>query len=86
VPAIVQAWGVGPVRIDRIGPRDVALRFPDTPCAVLVDPTLPAQLLLAKRVLEAWQRDGQPPPQRLDARVTDRVAVLPAPALEASPS
>lgn len=86
VPAIVQAWGIGPVRIDRIGPRDVALRFPGVSCAVLVDPSLPAQLLLARRVLEAWQRDGQPPPQRLDARVTDRVAVLPAPAIEEGPS
>lgn len=75
-----RAWGARLRVAERVGPADVALAFDDAPCAVLVDPSQPGQVSLARRVLEAWRRDEQPPPLRLDARVEGRVAVLPAPA------
>lgn len=86
LPALAQTWGLDPVRVDRVGPRDVALWFPGVPCAVLVDPLQPAQLLLARRVLEAWLGAGEAAPQRLDARIANRVAVLAAPAPTEDPA
>jgi len=78
VEKIEQAWGARIKVAERVGPADVALAFDDLPCTVLVDPSRPHQVALARRVLEAWQRDGQPMPRRLDARIDGRVAILPA--------
>lgn len=78
VEEIERAWGARVRVAERVGPADVALAFDGAPCTVLVDPSRPSQVSLARRVLEAWQRDGQPAPRRLDARVDGRVAVLPA--------
>ncbi|HPC83520.1 MAG TPA: FtsQ-type POTRA domain-containing protein [Thermoanaerobaculaceae bacterium] len=78
VAEIERAWGSRLKAVERVGPADVALHFEGVGCAIVVDPCRPAQVAVARRVLEAWLQDGQPSPQRLDARIEGRVAVLPA--------
>ena len=78
VPALERTWGARLERVERVGPSDVALHFAGTPLPVLADPTKPAGLAAARRVLTAWTAT-RPAPVRLDARVSGLVAVLPAP-------
>lgn len=85
VEELERAWGARLKVAERLGPADVGLVFEDVPCTVVVDPSQPEHVALARRVLTAWLRDQQPVPQRLDARVGGRVAVLPAPPAEAAP-
>lgn len=86
LPAIEEAAAARVRRAARMGFCNVALTFDQVPCPILVDPTRPDQLRLARRVLEAWQRDTHAAPLRLDARVGGRVAVLPAPTPTETPS
>ncbi|HQT93206.1 MAG TPA: FtsQ-type POTRA domain-containing protein [Thermoanaerobaculaceae bacterium] len=78
VPVLERAWGARLERVERVGPSDVALHFAGTALPVLADPTKPAGLAAARRVLTAWTAT-RPAPVRLDARVSGLVAVLPAP-------
>ena len=80
VPTLQGSWGDTLRRVERLGPRGVALQFAATPFPVLADPDDPRALAAARRVLEAWRTAGEPPPLRLDARVAGRVALAPAPA------
>lgn len=86
LPSLQRAWGAPVRRALRLGFSNVALSFPNVSCPILVDPTSESQLRLARRVLETWQRDTHSAPQRLDARVDGRVAVLPAPEPVETPS
>ena len=86
LPALEEVAAARVHRATRLGFCNVALTFHRIPCPILVDPTRPDQLRLARRVLEAWQRDMQAAPLRLDARVDGRVAVLPAPEPTETPS
>ncbi len=74
-----RAWGAVIARAQRLGPHDVALQFTGFTVSVLADPRRPGELTAARRVLAAWTA-RRPVPVRLDARVSGRVAVLPAPA------
>jgi cell division septal protein FtsQ len=78
-------WGGRLVSIERLGARDVALGFADTPFVVLADPAEASLLATARAVTAAWTVRAQVPPQRVDARVPGRVALLPAPAPAPSP-
>jgi hypothetical protein len=87
VAAMEAAWGGRLASARRLGPADVALRFAETPCLVLADPAAPERLSSARRVLAAWIAAAGTPPRRLDARLSDRVAVLPeAPTTAEEPS
>jgi cell division septal protein FtsQ len=86
LPGLEEAAAARVQRAVRMGFCNVALTFHRIPCPILVDPTRPDQLRLARRVLEAWQRDTHAAPLRLDARVDGRVAVLPAPEPMETPS
>ncbi len=77
--ALERRWNGTLVRVERVGPRSVALRFTGTPFPVLADPGEPQVLTTARQVLDAWLASGQPSPLRLDARVPGRVALAPAP-------
>jgi hypothetical protein len=77
VPVLERTWGARLERVERVGPSDVALHFSGTGLPVLVDPTKPAGVAAARRVLTAWAAT-RPSPARLDARVSGLVAVLPA--------
>lgn len=79
VEQLERAWGARLTLAERIGPADVALHFAGAPFPVVANPGRSEQVSLARRVLEAWLREGQKPPLRLDARADGRVAVLPAP-------
>jgi len=78
VPALERSWGGRLERIERIGPRDVALHFAATASTLIVDPANPATLADARRVLAAWMTANKLAPRRLDVRVAGRAAVLPA--------
>ena len=78
VPELERIWGARLERAERVGPSDVALHVAGTDLPVLADPTKPAGLAAARRVLTAWTAT-RPAPVRLDARVSGLVAVLPAP-------
>jgi hypothetical protein len=78
VPVLERTWGARLERVERVGPSDVALHFAGAALPVLADPTKPAGVAAARRVLTAWTAT-QPAPLRLDARVAGLVAVLPAP-------
>jgi cell division septal protein FtsQ len=71
-------WGARLVSVERLGPRDVVLHFADVPCAVVADPSHPASVSDARRVFEVWSAQVGAPPQRVDVRVSNRVAVTPA--------
>jgi hypothetical protein len=86
LPKIEEAAAASVHQATHMGFCNVALTFHGLPCPILVDPTRPDQLRLARRVLEAWQRDTHAVPLRLDARVDGRVAVLPAPEPTETPS
>ncbi len=86
LPALEAAWGGRVVTVHRLGPADVALRFANSPCLVLADPAAPGQLAAARRVLAAWLAATGTAPRRLDARLPDRVAVLPQPTAPAEES
>jgi hypothetical protein len=77
--ALALAWGAPVITIERLGPRDLAVRFADGACVVVVDPGATALLRAARRVHDAWARQVGTPPQRLDARTPGRIAILPAP-------
>ena len=72
-------WGGRLVGIERLGARDVALSFADTPFVVLADPAEASLLGAARAVTAAWTEKTKAAPQRVDARVPGRVALLPAP-------
>jgi hypothetical protein len=78
-------WGARLLRAQRLGPRDVLLRFADSDCAAVVDPAAPERLATARRVVAAWTAAAEQPPQRVDVRVAGRVAVLPAPPAAVAP-
>lgn len=78
VPRLEEAWGGRLIAARRLGPADVALTFADTAFPVLADPGAPECLAAARRVAAAWMASVGAPPMRLDARVRDRVLVLPA--------
>lgn len=79
VPALEHSWGDRLERVERIGPRDVALHFAATAPTLIADPANPAALGAARRVLAAWIAANKLAPRRLDVRVAGRVAVLPTP-------
>jgi len=79
VPALERRWGARLERVERIGPRDVALHFAATVPTLVADPANPAALADARRVLAAWLTTYKLAPARLDVRVAGRVTVLPAP-------
>jgi POTRA domain, FtsQ-type len=80
---LAAAWGAPLERAVRLGPRDVELSYAGFGGAVILDPARPSAAASARKVLAAWVADGNAPPLRLDARVPDRVAVLPAQATSA---
>jgi hypothetical protein len=86
VAAAQRAWGDRIVSAERVGPRDVLLRFAGGGCDALFDPAAPERLAAARRVCEAWAAAAGAPPQRVDARLADRVALLPAPPADAAGS
>jgi hypothetical protein len=73
-----RCWNDRLTRVDRQGPHDVALHFVATPFPILADPGHPDSLVAARRVLDAWIDARLPLPERMDARVGGRVALLPA--------
>jgi cell division septal protein FtsQ len=78
LPALERAWGGRVERVERISAGDVALHFADTPFVVLA-PTHRAEVLTtARAVAAAWTASRRAAPQRVDARVAGRVALLPA--------
>jgi cell division protein FtsQ len=79
VPALEQTWGGRVDRVERVGPHDVGIHFAGCGPTVLADPDKPGELAGARKVLSAWT-SSLPAPLRLDARISGRVAVLPAPA------
>ena len=85
VPAFEAAWGARVVRVTRLASRDVTVEFEGVACPVAVDPATPAGLVAARAVLRAWLAERGGAPLRLDARVSGRVAVLPAPEPEPEP-
>ena len=78
-PEAESRWGARLLRAERLGPRDVLLVFADTACTAVFDPARPGDLAIARRVLVAWTAETGTAPQRIDVRVPERVAVLPAP-------
>jgi len=78
VAAIEGNWGARLNRAERVGPSDVRLTFAGTACEVVVDPGAGDALVAARRVHAAWLAQTGAAPQRLDARASGRVAVLPA--------
>jgi hypothetical protein len=84
VAAAERAWGARVVSAERVGPRDVLLRFADGDCAALFDPAAPERLAAARRVAGAWAAEAGAAPLRVDARLVGRVALLPAPPAEAA--
>ena len=87
-PEAESRWGARLLRAERLGPRDVLLVFADTSCGAVIDPARPESVALARRVLTAWTAATSAAPQRIDVRVPERVAVLPAapaPAATAAP-
>lgn len=79
LPSLQATWGGQVRRAERLGPRDVALQFADSPLLVLADPSRPLGLAAGRAVLTAWERHSLPAASRLDVRVPGRVALLPAP-------
>lgn len=79
VAGVETAWGSTLERAAQLGPRDVALTFADADTVVVADPLRPVGVADARRVYEAWIAAHGTPPLRLDARVSGRVAVTPAP-------
>lgn len=73
------AWGASLLAARRLGPADVALTFAGTDYPILADPRTPQAVATARRVATAWMAAMGAPPVRLDARLGDRVVVLPAP-------
>jgi hypothetical protein len=86
VPQLERFWGGRLVSIERCGPRDVALAFADTPFVVMADPTDGSLLATARAVTAAWTARAKAAPQRVDARVAGRVALLPAPPTTPTPN
>ncbi len=82
VPEIERFWGGRLVGIERVGSHDVLLEFAETPFAVLADPFEVALLAPARAVTAAFTVKAGAAPQRVDARVPGRVAILPAPTPE----
>ncbi|MEP0775728.1 MAG: hypothetical protein HRF46_15380 [Acidobacteriota bacterium] len=78
LPALETAWGGEVRRVERLGPRDVALQFVDGPAVVIADPSHPARLADGRAVLTAWTQRFPTAVQRLDVRAPGRVAVAPA--------
>lgn len=74
-----RAWTAKLVKVARVSDQDVEVTFADTPCAIVLDPNEPSTLLTARAVLEAWRRQRGGEPLRIDARIAERLAVLPAP-------
>ena len=79
IPRFEAAWGGRVTRVTRLASRDVTLEFEGGACPVVVDPAAPVGLVTARAVLRAWLAEYKTAPLRLDARVSGRVAVLPAP-------
>lgn len=78
LPALQAAWGGEVQRVERLGPRDVALQFVEGPPVVIADPSHPARLKDGRAVLMAWAQRFPTTVQRLDVRTPGRVAVAPA--------
>ncbi len=78
LPALETAWGGEVRRVERLGPRDVALQFVEGPPLVIADPSHPERLKEGRTVLTAWTRRFPTAVQRLDVRTPGRVAVAPA--------
>jgi hypothetical protein len=79
VDACQQAWSGRLERIERLGPNDVVLHFARTAFPVLADPARPELLERGRIVAAAWLASTQTLPLRVDARIGERIAVLPAP-------
>lgn len=79
LPALEAAWGGSLRRVERLGPRDVALEFNDGPPVVIADPSHPASLTAGRDVLKAWATRFSATVERLDVRTPGRVALLPGP-------
>lgn len=75
LPSLQAAWGAPARRVERLGPRDVALQFDDGPLQVLADPSRPEGLTEGLQVLTAWKRQALPPVESLDVRMPERVVV-----------
>jgi hypothetical protein len=86
VPGLERFWGGRLVAMERLGARDVALEFADTPFHVVADPAQADLLATARAVAAAWTEKTQAAPQRVDARVPGRVALLPAPPATPTPA
>lgn len=80
LPALQASWGGKARRVQRLGPRDVAISFDGNALPVVADPSHPEGLAAGRAVLTAWQRSSPAAVRRLDVRVPGRVALLPAPA------
>ena len=78
LPALQASWGGTVRRVQRLGPRDVAIFFDGAALHVVADPSRPEGLAAGRTVLAAWQRFSPAAVRRLDVRVPGRVALLPA--------
>lgn len=78
LPTLQATWGGEARRVERLGPRDVAIEFSEAPLRVVADPSRPEGLAAGRAVLAAWERQSLPPVVSVDVRVPGRVALLPA--------
>lgn len=85
VPQLERCWGQRVMVVERLGPADVGLQFAETPFVVVADPGSPSLLTVARAVATAWSTRAPAPPQRVDARVSGRVVLVPAPVAPADP-